>query len=299
MPSLTVVVVAFNSNDVLNGLLDSLELALSGLDAQVVVVDNGSETSPQPLVSDRPRCHLVESVNDGYAAGINTGVAAAPISDAILVLNADTRLSTDSVTQMLRALEGPSIGIVAPRIVDEHGRVQLSLRREPTLLRAAGLGRTGHPLLAEYVAEGHCYEYAHAVDWALGAVLLFSRGCFDAVGGWDSTFFLYSEETDFCLRARDHGFLTWYAPNATAVHIGGHSGRTDATHVMQMTNRVRLYSRRHSPLAATGYYVLTVLGELTWWARGNRSSRAAVAALLRPSTRPPELGLGSDRLIPR
>jgi GT2 family glycosyltransferase len=136
------------------------------------------------------------------------------------------------------------------------------------------------------------------VDWALGAVLLMSRSCFDAVGGWDESFFLYSEETDLSLRARALGLLTRYEPRSVAVHIGGASGRNNSTHAMQIINRVRLYRRRNGPIASWCYYWLTIASEFSWAMRGHRQSRFAIAALLRPSLRPAELRC-SDRVLPR
>ena len=173
----------------------------------------------------------------------------------------------------------------------------MSLRREPTLLRALGLTATRLPALSEYVAQQEDYQRPTTVDWALGAVLLMSRACYDAVGGWDDSYFLYSEETDFCLRARDLGFTTRYEPAAVVVHIGGQSGQSDQTHSMQIVNRVRLYRRRHGLVAAWFYFFLTVASELSWLARGRAESRCAIRALLRPSLRPSELRC-SDQLMP-
>jgi GT2 family glycosyltransferase len=127
---------------------------------------------------------------------------------------------------------------------------------------------------------------------------MFSRRCFEAVGPWDESFFLYSEETDFCLRARDAGWRTRLVPEAVVVHREGGSGRSDSTHVMQIVNRVRLYARRHSTAAGYAYLALNVLSELTWLARGQKQSRASVRGLLRPRSRPSQLGLGRE-LLPR
>jgi N-acetylglucosaminyl-diphospho-decaprenol L-rhamnosyltransferase len=126
---------------------------------------------------------------------------------------------------------------------------------------------------------------------------MMSRTCFDLLGGWDETYFLYSEETDLSLRARDVGLLTGYEPRSVAIHIGGQSGRTKITHAMQVVNRVRLYRRRHGVLASWCYYVLTLGGEVKRVFRGSPASRFAVAALLRPSLRPEQLGC-SRRLVP-
>ena len=82
------------------------------------------------------------------------------------------------------------------------------------------------------------------------------------------------------------------------MHIGGASGQSAATHALEATNRVRLYRRRHRAVASTAYLFLSVMSELSWWARGNEHSLAAVKALLRPAHRPPEIG-ASGRLLPR
>ena len=81
-----------------------------------------------------------------------------------------------------------------------------------------------------------------------------------------------------------------FEPRSVAVHIGGQSGRTDVTHAMQIINRVRFYSRRNGRRRGWCYYVLTVMSEATWAARGHRESRASLAALIKPSARPLQLG---------
>jgi GT2 family glycosyltransferase len=240
----------------------------------------------------------VRSANVGYAGGINRGVAEFPDARAILVLNPDVLLHEKSVPPLLAALRQPGVGIVAPQVRSAQGALELSLRREPTILRAIGLTRTKLPVFSEYVAEFSAYGKPGTVDWALGAVLAMSRSCYDALGGWDESYFLYSEETDLSLRARDAGLLTRYEPRSVATHIGGQSGRNDATHVMQIVNRVRLYRRRHGTLASWCYYAVSVANELSRIPRGHPESRSAVAALLRPARRPPSLHC-SDRLLPQ
>jgi len=291
-----VVVVAYNSAGMIARLLDSVPAALAGTSADIVIVDNGSVDGTAELV-ERLGYRVVRAPNLGFAAGINRGVRELPDAAAILVLNPDVQLRPGAVPPLLAALELPGTGVVAPRVLEEDGSLSRSLRRRPSLGRATGLNRTGLPFLSEYLVREEEYAGPRVVDWALGAVLLFSRECFDRLGGWDESFFLYSEETDFCLRAADVGLATRYEPASVAVHTGGGSGRNDRTHVMQIVNRVRLYRRRTGRWAAVPYWALTVLSELSWAARGHRQSRASVVALLRPSRRPAELGC-ADRLIP-
>jgi N-acetylglucosaminyl-diphospho-decaprenol L-rhamnosyltransferase len=297
-PELDIIIVTYNSAHVVGDLLDSLPAALDGLTADTVVVDNGSTDGTAALVEARGDCRLVRSPNVGYAGGINRGVREAASAGAILILNPDVRLHVGCVPPLLAALAESDTGIVVPQVRSAEGTLEYSLRREPTLLRALGLTRTRLPAMSEYITEAERYSRPGVVDWALGAALLMSRACYDALGGWDESYFLYSEETDLSLRARDLGLLTRYQPRSVAVHIGGQSGRSSRTHSMQIVNRVRLYRRRHGPLAAWCYYLLTISSEISWVIRGQSKSRASLAALLRPSLRPSELGC-SDRIMPR
>ncbi len=292
MEPVDVVIVTYNSEHVVGDLLDSLPAALAGTPARVVVVDNGSLDGTRALLEARADCRLVREENRGYAAGLNRGVAELDGTGPILVLNPDVRLHPGAVATMVEALARPGTGIVAPLVLDEHGRPTRSLRCEPTLARALGLGRVGTAAMSEYVSDPDRYRRPGTVDWALGAVLLMSRTAYETVGGWDESFFLYSEETDFCLRARDRGLVTWFTPDAVATHLGGASGTSSQTHAMQIVNRVRLYRRRNPVAPAVLYLLLTVASELSWLLRGHRQSAVAVAALLSPPRRPAQLGLG-------
>jgi len=284
-----VVVVSYNSAAVIGDLLDSVPAALDGLSGMVVVVDNGSSDDTVAIVRARGDCLVVEAENRGYAAGINRGVVEAPRTAAIAVLNPDLVLSAGALRVLVDALDQPETGIVAPRIVNPDGSLFQSLRHAPSVLNTVGLSFIGNPRFSEYVTDPTQYSQPGIVDWALGAALVVSRECHERLGGWDETFFLYSEETDLCLRARDHGMLTRYEPGATVMHIGGGSGSSPRSHSMQIVNLVRLYRRRHGLPASAAYMVLVTVRELKWWRRHPDNSRAAVRALLRPSQRPAEL----------
>lgn len=295
-----VAIVTYNSAGVVEDLLGSLPAALDGVSATIVVVDNGSADETISMVEGRVT-HLVRGENVGYAAAINRAVhaclAAGTRPEAILVLNPDVVLGPASVPAMLEELRRTEAGIVAPLITEPDGTLTWSLRRAPSIPRALGLSGTGRPVFSEWVMEVEAYRLPHDIDWAVGAVLLVATACHEALAGWDPSYFLYSEETDFCLRAWDCGWRTRFTPEAVAVHGGGGSGRSARTHAMQIINRVRLYRRRHSLAAAVIYWVLTCLSEVSWIARGEPKSYTALAALCFPRRRPPELNASSS-LIP-
>jgi N-acetylglucosaminyl-diphospho-decaprenol L-rhamnosyltransferase len=290
-PTVAVVVVTYHSERLLADLLGSLGPGLAGLRWHLTVADNAStDATVDTLRRLAPEATIVEmGGNRGYAAGINAAVAASGPHDAVLVLNPDVRLRPGCVRELLRTLSVPGTGIAVPRLEDGDGGLMPSLRREPTILRTLGdalLGaeRAGrYRPLGEVVVREHSYRTTCVADWAEGSTMLVSRECWQRCGGWDESFFLYSEETDFALRARDAGFATRYTPEAGAVHLGGDSRQSAGLWALLVLNRLRLYRRRHGRLGASGFWAALLLRELTRAVIGRPPSRAAARALLSPA----------------
>ena len=288
---IAVTIVTYNSADHIEALLDSLPGALGSLSASVVVVDNGSEDGTRELLALRPDVTVIRSENVGYAAGMNRAVAESPEAEAVLILNPDASLDPDCVPRMLEVLRSPGVGIVAPRVREEDGSLSPTLRRGPTLGRVGGLSFTRRPAFSERVEDPADYDVEHDVDWAVGAILLVDSRCYEQLEGMDESFFLYSEETDFSLRAREAGWSTRYTPTAGAMHVGGGSGESETTHVMKILNRVRLYRRRTGPVRGGVYFAASLGVEVRRALLGRRRSWAAARALLFPRARPEPLGL--------
>lgn len=297
---MALIIVSHNSQEHIIPLLESIPDAAGRLKYETIVVDNDSTDNTRCLLRSRNDCRFIESENVGYSAAINRGVREAGDAQTIVVLNPDLILLKNCLIRLTTALleNDTHVGIVVPKVLDRGQNLQFSLRREPTLLRALGMNWTKWPTFSEYLNKPADYSEARRVDWALGAAMAFRTEVFNKLRGWDESFFLYSEETDFCLRARDIGSSTHYVPEAVVLHEGGGSGRSSNTHAMQIINRVRLYHKRHSTPASFLYYVATIASEFTWMVRGNRQSRYAVAALLRPRLRPTELR-ASGSLLPK
>jgi GT2 family glycosyltransferase len=286
--TVAVVVVTYNSERLLPDLIASLAPGLEGVDWHLTVADNDSgDDSVGALGRLAPEATVVEmGRNAGYAAGINAAVAAAKPFDAVLVLNPDIRLAPGCVPELLSVLRRRRAGIAVPRIVRANGDFSPSLRREPTILRAFGdavfgANRMGRfPAFGEVITDRSHYTDEVRADWAEGSIMLIDRACWDACGGWDETFFLYSEETEYALRARDHGFTMVFAPRADARHLEGDSATNPPLWALLTLNRVRLYRRRHSLAGTVVYWALVLLREASRAALGNRCSRLAARALL-------------------
>jgi N-acetylglucosaminyl-diphospho-decaprenol L-rhamnosyltransferase len=286
-----VVVVTYNSAEVLPGLVSSLEAGMAGTAWHLVVVDNASTDGTLELTERlSPDATVVRAGgNYGYAAGINLGVSVARQGDAILVLNPDVRLQPGCAATLATALAAPGVGVVAPHLEDGSGRLIYSIRREPTLLRTMGdafLGadRAGRrTALGEVSTNPAAYLVPRTIDWAEGSTLMISRCCWEAVGPWDESFFLYSEETDFALRARDAGYAVRYVPDARAFHLEGESGASAALWPLLVANRWRLYRKRHGPVPSAAFWAALVMREGSRAARGGHTNRAALRVLLSPA----------------
>lgn len=307
-----VVVVTWNSARMLPGLLGSLADGLAGVRWRLIVADNDSRDDSVAIAQRLvPGCRIVQTGrNAGYAAAFNAALAAAGEYDAVLVLNPDVRLAPGCVAGLLAGL-GPSaggtVGVVVPRMSDARARLSHSLRREPTIRRALGEALVGQragrwPAWGETVLDDAAYQRRTVTDWATGAAMLISAKCLAACGPWDESFFLYSEETEFALRARDRGFTTLLVPEAEAVHVGGDSRVSPALWSLLTVNRVRLFRKRHSAPATLLFWLVVLVREASRAVLGQRRARRAVAALLQLTALPPDQDRPPplrDRLFPQ
>jgi GT2 family glycosyltransferase len=294
MTKVAVVIVTYNSADVLEGCLRSLPRAAAGVTiTDVVVADNASADETVRIAKENDAQIVQLGRNAGYAAGFNAGVTALTgrEPDAVLLINPDCRMRPGSIATLAEALQaGAGRGIVAPRLLNPDGSLQPTLRRMPTVRGAwmealAGGKRADRMGLGELVFGEAEHARPGAWAWATGAALLISWPALSQLGPWDESFLLYSEETEFIFRAADHGWTLWYEPAAVVEHIGGESGTHPGLAALVIVNKVALFRRRHHRVVSAAYYLAVLLGEGLRALAGRAISRAAVIALLRPSRR--------------
>ncbi|MGZ7013049.1 MAG: glycosyltransferase [Acidimicrobiales bacterium] len=289
----TIVIVTYCSADVIGDCLASMPAGIDGAGpVEIIVVDNDSTDDTvsiaEAAIADAglANARVVRTGhNGGFSFGINRGIAASRPTTHVLVINPDIRLRPGSLARLLEGLDGGS-GIAVPRLVDEHGQLQRSMRREPSIGQDVAQAVLGGRLQArfdlpdEIVQAPDAYRTGFEPDWASGGAMLLSRSCLDDVGPFDESFFLYSEETDFMLRARDVGHPVRLVAEAEFVHLGGELEGSPPLWSMRTINRVRLHRRRHGR-ASTAVFALVSLVAEAIRAIGRETSRAAAAALVR------------------
>jgi N-acetylglucosaminyl-diphospho-decaprenol L-rhamnosyltransferase len=224
----SVVVVTYNALPWVERCLESVR------GRETIVVDHGSTDGTLEVVPRRfPDALLLRRENRGYGAGLNAGLQAAS-RDYVLLLNSDAWAGEGALERLLEFTEAhPRAGLVGPRALDPDGTRQLTVRAFPTLWRLATeylflrkLAPRSRALNSFY-AGGRDLGHAQTVDWVMGFAMLVRRAAVEEIGGFDESFFMFSEETDLCRRLWDAGWEVWYDPEAEFTHVAGasHGGR--------------------------------------------------------------------------
>ncbi len=212
MTVVAISIVNANSRDDLLACLESLR----GVDAEIVVLDNASEDGSVEAVRERfPEVRLIEQRHRaGFGANNNT-IIRATTSPYVYLLNPDTTSDDWGLDRMVAHLDAnPGVAAVGPRLVHSDGTQQQSAWRFPTpAVAALGLATLGRAGVVQSTGSR-----TREVDWAIAAALLVRREALEEVGLFDEDFFLYSEETDLCLRLRRAGWRIEYFPEVTVVH---------------------------------------------------------------------------------
>lgn len=292
-----VVIVNFRTPDLTQDCIRSLagEIeALPGL--RISVVDNasgdGSREQLRDFVAARGLVGRVEVIargeNMGFAAGNNAAFLRAleesEPPDYFLLLNPDTIARDGAVRELLAFMERtPGAGIAGSRLEDPDGTPQRSAFRFPSLLgeleSSVRLGLLTR-CLETWVVAPPVPETVVQADWVAGASLLVRREVLEAVGLMDEGYFLYYEETDFCLAARRAGWTCHYVPSSRVVHLRGRAsgvtrpGARERRPRYWFESRRRYFVKNHGKLYAACADLLWIAGLVSWRLRSFFQGRA-------------------------
>lgn len=280
MVDLSVIIVSWNVCDLLDKCLQSLRQARRSsqpgehreFSMECIVVDSASsDGSAQMIRAKHPEVLLLpQRENIGFTRGNNIGLKQAR-GDFLLLLNPDTEVSPGALGQMIEYMNGhPQVGILGPHTLNSDGSHQSTRRRFPTLLtgifESTWLAALAPPLVERnYRMLDAQDEDIIAADWVQGSALMLRRAVYDRIGGLDEGYVMYSEELDYCRRAKTAGWQIYYHGGAVITHHGGKSseqaGASKQIHFQ--TSKLR-YFRKHHGFAAYLILRATLLLQFSW-----------------------------------
>lgn len=269
---LSIIIVSWNVADLLAGCLDSIAAAPvirvgpdgaehgdAGPRMEVIVLDSASQDGTPALIRARfPWVRLfAEPENIGFTRGNNRALAAAQ-GRHVMLLNPDTLIHGNALAALVDYVDAhPAVGLAGPRVLNPDGTTQSTRRRFPTLL--TGIfestwlqGIAPRRVLDDFYVADQPDEGTYEVDWLQGCALVARRAVYEQIGGLDEGYVMFSEELDWCRRARDAGWRVVYVGDATITHYGGKS--TDQVpankHIYFQQSKLRYYRKFHGRTAA-------------------------------------------------
>jgi GT2 family glycosyltransferase len=240
---LSIIIVSFNARADLERCLESLRAAPAAVAHEIIVVDNGSTDGSVEAARRFPGVRVIEAgANLGFARANNIGIRETGGVN-LLLLNSDTVVSPGSFDRLLDELDrDPSVAVVGPRLVDAHGRAELSFGRMIGPLNELRQKRLARSAAVEQLTRRRQYP-----DWVSGACLLVRRTDAAAAGGLDERFFMYTEDVDFCAAIRALGRRILFTPSVEVVHLRGRSAASApaATRDHYRRSQIAFYEKHH------------------------------------------------------
>ncbi len=222
-PSLSIVILTWNSRALLEDCLAALPAATAPLAVETIVVDNGSGDDTGVLLARRSDLVVVQNPrNRGVAPGRNQGLRLAR-GEFLALLDVDTVPAPGAFATLVGELRGsPDVGLVGPKLVGLDGALQYSCRRFPTLLDKLARRlpeRFGRTLTDDVELRAWDHANVRDVDYVIGACQVMRRAALHEVGLLDERIFYGPEDVDLCLRMHRAGWRVVYVPQAVVAHL--------------------------------------------------------------------------------
>ncbi len=245
---------------------------------------------------------IPSSLNGGYSYGNNLAIR--PVletdnpPDYFLLLNPDTQVRPGALKALVDFMEQHAeVGIAGSSFENRDGAPWLTAFRFPTVLSELENGiRLGlvSKLLSRWTVAQDMTDQPQQVDWLPGASMMVRRQVFDSIGLMDEEYFLYYEETDFCLQANRAGWSCWYVPQSRVMHIAGQSTGVTSTDGPPKRMPQYLFDSRRRYFVKNHGWLYAVLADFAW-SSGYALWRLRRIVQRKPDTDPPYLLLDTLR----
>lgn len=262
---LSIVIVSYNTNELLKDCLESVKTAIKGIKTEVFVIDNNSQDgTPEMVKKDFPWVKLIANgKNVGFSKANNQAIKKAK-GEYILILNPDTKVLPETFSKMLDFMKkNLQVGIATCRVEFPNGKLDVDCRRHfPTPWRSftyfSGLSKLfkGSKIFDQYNYGYSDDNHGQEIDACVGAFMLIPRKAIEKVGMFDEEFFFYGEDLDWCYRFREHGYKIVYTPITKIIHYKGASSgiKKSSQEVTKATVETRKMVMRQSVRAMRIFY---------------------------------------------
>lgn len=281
----SIVIVSFNGRELLQRCLSSVFEHTTGIEFEVIIVDNASaDGTPEMVLAEFPKVTLIRRAsNAGFAYAVNEGVTIARGS-YILLLNPDAEFTANGMPAMIEYLsEHPDIAVLAPKLLNPDGSLQLSCRAFPgfstalfnrysLFTRFFGRNRFSR----RYLMTDFDHTQIADVDWASAACWLLPSRAIEKIGPLDEGYFWTIEDVDYCQRVHRAGMRVVYFPSIEVLHQIGASSASVPSKAITARHRgmwryYKAYLRPESKITRA------VMDAIVWIGIGTRRSWSLVA----------------------
>jgi GT2 family glycosyltransferase len=259
---LSVIIVSYNSIELLENCLFSVQKAMQTIDGEIIIVDNNSnDGSKESLPSKFPGVKFIfNNENLGFAKACNQG-SKNSLGDHILFLNPDTVLPGTCLSECITFFKThPDAGAVGVRMLDDKGKFLKESKRglpspSASFYKLFGLTAVfpGSETIAKYY-QGHLPENENnPVEVLSGAFMMIKKTVFEKVKGFDETFFMYGEDIDLSLRISQLGYKNYYLGKISITHLKGGSTTYNKKYVQEFYGAMNLFVKKHYKDKSTPY----------------------------------------------
>ncbi len=273
MKELSIIIVNYNGSGFIEDCLESIRKYLGKVNFEVIIMDNastdGSAEYLKDFCFDDQRFRLLEmGSNTGFGMASNKGAGAAG-GKFLLFLNPDCKIVDGSVGSLLKFYkDSDSPGVIGVKIIGESGKLHYSCRAFPTLARQFYESYFLHRIFSRnrifgsYFMSWWDHNNPMETDWLAGSFMLVDKELFMEAQGFDTDFFMYSEDTDICMRLHRKHYKNYYYPGYQIIHAdSGIASRDMAERESEIWKSRRLYFlKNYSPVHAAFFSFLYFTG---------------------------------------
>ncbi len=243
---LSIIIVNWNTLKLLDNCLNSITFSQTSFSTETIVVDNASTDGSVEIVKTKyPWIKLIKNKeNVGFARANNQGFKESS-GRHVMFLNSDTIVKPHAIDRVIEFMDScPGADIAGPKLLNEDGSLQISAFKLPTLFNSIGdliFGFFNSPLSSRFTSKYGRYDREIQVGWVSGACLVAKREAIEKIGGWDETFFMYSEDVVMGIKAKQYGLKTFFFPGAEVIHLRNKSSNIPQKRIMQIyESRIKL-----------------------------------------------------------